>query len=61
MQLVLNTFGTALRREGDRFLIQAGDRKLAFSAQKVQSILFSCLPSWTFPAPAVIMPLHQYR
>ena len=39
MQLVVNTFGAALRKQGDRFLIRAGDKELAVSAHKVQSIL----------------------
>lgn len=39
MQLVVNTFGAALRKQGDRFLIRARDKELAVSAHKVQSIL----------------------
>ncbi len=39
MQVVINTFGARLRKQGDRFLIQAGDKQLAVSAHKVQSIL----------------------
>jgi len=41
MQLVINTFGTNLRKQGERFLIQAGDKELAVSAHKVQSILIT--------------------
>src|SRR5438105_1513743 len=41
MQLVINTFGASLRKEGDRFLVRAGDKKLAVSAHKVQSILIA--------------------
>jgi CRISPR-associated protein Cas1 len=41
MQLVINTFGASLRTQGDRFLIQAGDKKFAVSAHKVQSILLT--------------------
>jgi CRISPR-associated protein Cas1 len=41
MQLVINTFGASLRKQGDRFLVKAGDRELAVSAHKVQSILLS--------------------
>jgi CRISPR-associated protein Cas1 len=41
MQLVINTFGASLRKEGDRFLVQAGDKKFAVSAHKVQSILLT--------------------
>src|SRR5262245_5631139 len=41
MQLVINSFGASLRKQGDRFLIQAGDKKLEVSAHKVQSILIS--------------------
>jgi CRISPR-associated protein Cas1 len=41
MQLVLNTFGASLRKQGDRFLVKAGDREFAVSAHKVQSILLT--------------------
>jgi CRISPR-associated protein Cas1 len=41
MQLVINTFGASLRKQGDRFLIQAGGKKVALSAHKVQSILIT--------------------
>lgn len=41
MQLVINTFGASLRKEGERFVVQAGDKKLAVSAHKVQSILIT--------------------
>jgi CRISPR-associated protein Cas1 len=39
MQLIINTFGTSLRRKGDRFLVKSGDRQVAFSAHKIQSIV----------------------
>jgi hypothetical protein len=38
MQLVINTFGASLRKQSDRFLIQAGQKQFAVSAHKVQSI-----------------------
>jgi CRISPR-associated protein Cas1 len=41
MQLVINTFGASLRKEGDRFLVKAGDKQFAVSAHKVQSILLT--------------------
>jgi CRISPR-associated protein Cas1 len=41
VQLVINTFGARLRKEGERFLVQAGDKKLAVSAHKVRSILLA--------------------
>ncbi len=41
MQLVVNTFGACLRKQGDRFLVRAGDRELNVSAHKVQSILIA--------------------
>jgi CRISP-associated protein Cas1 len=41
MQLVINTLGAALRKQGDRFLVRAGDRELAVSAHKVESILIA--------------------
>ncbi len=39
MQLVINSLGAALRKQGDRILVRAGDRELAVSAHKVESIL----------------------
>jgi hypothetical protein len=39
MQLVINTFGASLRKDGDRFLVKAGDKQAGFSAHKVQTIL----------------------
>jgi CRISPR-associated protein Cas1 len=39
MQLVINTLGAALRKQGDRILVRAGAKELAVSAHKVQSIL----------------------
>lgn len=41
MQLVINTHGAALRREGERFVVQAGGRRVELSAHKVHSILFA--------------------
>jgi len=41
VQIILNTFGTRLRREGERFLIQAGDRKVGIPAKKVETILIA--------------------
>jgi CRISPR-associated protein Cas1 len=41
MQLVINTFGASLRKQGERFLIRAGERALEVSAHKVQSILIT--------------------
>lgn len=41
MQLVINTYGSSLRRKGDRFIVKAGEREIAFSAQKVQSIVIA--------------------
>jgi len=35
MQLVTNTFGASLRKQGHRFLIQAGQKQFAVSAHKV--------------------------
>jgi CRISPR-associated protein Cas1 len=50
MQLVINTFGASLRKEGDRFIVAAGGRKLAVSAHKVQSILIATAASVTTDA-----------
>jgi CRISPR-associated protein Cas1 len=41
MQLVINTFGASLRKQGERFVVRAGDKKLAVSAHKVRSILLT--------------------
>src|SRR5438552_4419340 len=41
MQLVINTFGASLRKQGDRFLISAAGKQVAISAHKVQSILLT--------------------
>jgi CRISPR-associated protein Cas1 len=41
VQLVINTFGASLRKEGNRFLVRAGDKEFAVSAHKVQSILLT--------------------
>lgn len=41
MQLVINTFGASLRKEDNRFLVQAGEKKFAVSALKVRSILIT--------------------
>jgi CRISP-associated protein Cas1 len=41
MQLVINTFGAFLRRDGERFLVKAGERELGVSAHKVQGILIT--------------------
>ena len=38
MQMILNTFGASLRKKDGMFLIRAGDRKIAMSPRKVQSI-----------------------
>jgi CRISP-associated protein Cas1 len=39
VQLVINTFGASLRKQGEQFLVQAGEKKLNVSAHKVRSIL----------------------
>jgi CRISPR-associated protein Cas1 len=41
MQLVINTLGAGVRRKGEQFLVQAGDKKFAVSAHKTQSILIT--------------------
>jgi len=41
MQLVINTFGASLRKQGEQFLVKAGDKQLRVSAHKVQSILIT--------------------
>ena len=41
MQLVINTFRASLRKEGQRFVVHAGDKMLAVSVHKVRSILLT--------------------
>src|SRR5437764_13973392 len=41
MQLVINTFGASLRKEGEQFLVRAGDKKFTVSAHKVRSIVLT--------------------
>jgi CRISPR-associated protein Cas1 len=41
VQLVINTFGSSLRKQGEQFLVQAGKQQLAVSAHKVQSIVLA--------------------
>ena len=41
MQLVINTLGSCLRKQGERFQVVAGEREFAVSAHKVQSILIT--------------------
>jgi CRISPR-associated protein Cas1 len=41
VQLVINTFGASLRKQHDRFVVVAGERRAEFSAHKVQSILIT--------------------
>ncbi len=39
MQLIVNTFGTGVRKQGDRFLVQCGEKSYPVSVHKVESIL----------------------
>jgi len=41
MQLILNTFGTSLRKQDGMFLVMANDRKALLSPEKVDSILLA--------------------
>jgi len=43
MQLIINTFGTSLRRQGDRLLVKRkdSDRPVEISAHKIQSIIIA--------------------
>src|SRR5262249_10840288 len=41
VQLVINTFGASLRKQGEQFVVKAGDKKFAVSAHKVQCILLT--------------------
>jgi CRISPR-associated protein Cas1 len=41
MQLIINTFGASLRKQGEQFLVRAGEKQFAVSAHKVQSILLT--------------------
>jgi CRISPR-associated protein Cas1 len=39
VQLVINTFGASVRRQGERFVVRAGGKEQAFSAHKVTGLL----------------------
>jgi len=41
MQLVINSYGTSLRRNGELFIIMVKDRKVEVAAKKIQSILIT--------------------
>ena len=43
MQLIINTFGTSLRRKGDRLIIKSpsAERPVEISAHKVQSLVIA--------------------
>lgn len=41
MQLILNTFGASLRKEGQMFLVLSGDQKHKIAPAKVESILIT--------------------
>ena len=41
MQLILNTFGTSLRKQDGMFLIMANEKKALLSPEKVDSILLA--------------------
>lgn len=53
VQLVINTFGASLRKQGEQFVVQAGDRKLAVSAHKVRTILLATAANLTTDAIAL--------
>ena len=50
MQLVINTFGASLRKDGERFVVRAGHKTLAVSAHKVRSILLTTAVNLTTDA-----------
>ena len=39
MQLVINTFGASLRRQGDYFVVRSGPKRMVAAAAKVRSML----------------------
>src|SRR4051794_18321281 len=41
MQLVINTFGASLRKQGEQFLVQADGQRLTVSAHKVRSVVLA--------------------
>lgn len=41
MQLIINTFGASLRKQGEQFVVQADDKRLTISAHKVRSIVLA--------------------
>jgi CRISPR-associated protein Cas1 len=57
MQIVINTFGASLRRQGDRFVVKAGTKRQMFSAAKVQSILVATAVHLT--SDAIVLALQH--
>jgi CRISPR-associated protein Cas1 len=41
LQLVVNTFGTSVRRRGERFQIATAEKSVEFSAHKISSLLIT--------------------
>ena len=41
MQLVVNTYGASVRKEGERFVVRAGEKQQAVSAHKVSSLVIA--------------------
>ena len=66
MQLIINTFGTSLRRKGERLIIKspASPRPVEISAHQVQSLVIASvaqaaslrIPSHIF-LPSIFLPL----
>jgi CRISP-associated protein Cas1 len=50
VQVVVNTYGASIRRQGDRFLIRAGGQEQAISAHKVTCLLVATGASFTTDA-----------
>lgn len=53
MQLVINTYGASLKRNGDRFVVRAGANRLIASSHKVRSILVTTAVHFSTDAVAL--------
>ncbi len=57
MQLVINTFGASLTRNGELFRIKIKDRKVELAAKKIQSLLITT--SVHFSSDVILLAIEQ--
>ncbi|MCL4205881.1 MAG: hypothetical protein KJ000_25640 [Pirellulaceae bacterium] len=62
MQLIINTFGTSLRRKGERLIIKspASPRPVEISAHKVQSLVIATGADQPEPTQQGLKPLATF-